>query len=163
MLLARAAIVAPLLFLTPVASSGCLGLMCTAILVEDGLRLEVVTAAPLPMDAYTLVVRAEGREVRTAITVDGGGALCGPPCRQELDLGDGRKLIVDPAMSDRGGWLQIGIPGEAGPDVVELELLRGDATVVTTRYEPDYDTEEPNGNGCGEYYVARGTFNIPAL
>ena len=162
MLLVRVALLSPLLLVTP-AATGCLGGMCTLVAVEDGLRLEVRPAAPMPADDYALIVRAEGREVRADISITAEGGLCADPCRQDVDLGDGRTLRVDPIMTGTGGWLQIGIPGVGGPDVVEVELRRGTATVAIASYQPDYETEEPNGNGCGEVTVARGTFNIPAL
>ena len=37
----------------------------------------------------------------------------------------------------------------AGPDHVVLEVMAGDAPLVDASFDPDYERDEPNGEGCG--------------
>lgn len=158
MQLLRAAVVASLGFLAP-SQTGC-GLTCTLIGGWDGLHLDVEgTLAP---DQYTVVVRAEERELRVEVEILDGGTRCATPCNPRVALGDGRELFVEASLWSNGGSLIVGIGNDGGPDHVEVDLLRGDVLIAREVYEPEYVTTYPNGRGCAPALTqAQGTLVVP--
>jgi hypothetical protein len=159
MRLLRAALLAPLLFLTP--TSGCV-FGCTLIGGWDGLHLEV--NGDLPLDRYTVVMRADGHELRSTFEITAEGTLCEGTCEPSVDLGGGRTMVAQVVIGAIGGRIGVRIPREGGPAYVEVDLLRGEVTVASAVYEPEYRTVYPNGRGCDPRLIqATGTFDIPPL
>ena len=150
---ATALTAAATLTLTP----SCLGTMCTAIYVPHGLMVDI--EGELIDGDYAMRVRADGRDLMLDLNTSLVDPGCGDgisPCRDELDA-----MYAEVWVSRT---VQIAYVDEArgGPATVELELLRDGVVVASGTFTPDYQVDEPNGNGCGEVVHARETLTVVA-
>lgn len=146
------------------AMGGCDTHACTLVQYDAGLRLWFRGPDDMPLPEVTLeiVLHVDG-EVYTL--------ACGRPdpessfvCEDAEGSGDHR--IAAEELSRYAFSLRIwGVDGgdEVGPSEVRIEAVSGDAPLVDQTFMPTYETDEPNGEGCGRIdHVVEETIVIDA-
>jgi hypothetical protein len=147
------------LFASPAAtltSAGCLSRTCTLVGYDNGLQVDI--AVPDAPATYRVEVDAEGDVLALEYEVTAQGARC-LACtatgervqlrdRGPLDL---HSLAVNIEHTDH----------EDGPRVATVRVFRGDTLAAEDTFEPRYETDEPNGPGCGEHVFASAAMVVP--
>lgn len=125
---------------------------CTAIGTPAGLvlRFEAGEGATLPASTYEIILDVDG---------DVYSLACGKPddeadftCEEAEGSGDHTITHEDELGSSRFFDIRIVSYGDdvtAGPEHVVVEVIAGDAPLVDAAFEPEYERDEPNGEGCG--------------
>jgi hypothetical protein len=63
-----------------------------------------------------------------------------------------RDLVVNIARADDA----------SGPQHATVRVFRGTVLAAEAMFEPRYETDEPNGRGCGEHVHASATLVVPS-
>jgi hypothetical protein len=148
------------LFVSPAAtgtSAGCLPPMtCTLVGYENGLQVDLdVPDAPA---TYRVEVEAEGEVLALVYEFTAERARC-LAC-----TATGERLRLDDSFPRDGLGLAVNIgrtDNKGGPRTATVRVLRGDALVAEDTFEPRYETDEPNGPGCGEHVFAAADLVVP--
>jgi hypothetical protein len=138
---------------TTLMSAGCI---CTLVGFENGLLLDVdVPAEPA---IYRIQVEADGEalELRYEVTAEGIQCLECMATGDRLRLSDSfrshaQDLVVNIARADDG----------SGPERATVRVFRGTVLAAEDMFEPRYETDEPNGRGCGKHVHASATLFVP--
>jgi hypothetical protein len=142
---------------TTLTSAGCFPpLICTLVGFDNGLHVDI--AVPTTPAAYRVEVEADGEmlSLRYEVTSQGIGCL-------ECMIA-GESLRVSDSFSPNPQSLAVNIgrvDGEGGPRVATVRVFRDDALAAEARFEPRYETDEPNGRGCGEHVFASAALVVP--
>jgi len=139
------------------AGAGC-GLLCSNIGYENGLQLHI---GPFSTPgSYRIDIEAEDDVIglRYEVTAD-RSIQCGGEC----DLTGahvevrGRSFEGSPdvTLSVRT------IEDDRGPKRVSVRLFRDGAQLGEDTLEPRYQTNEPNGSGCGDHVFAEAMIVVP--
>jgi hypothetical protein len=153
-------LVFPLAATGVLTSTGC-GLFagCNDAAFASGLAI-AVSIPPEPA-TYRMDVEAEGETLRLTYDV---GADQFASCVDGCDAAGGR-LVVDRVFSvgDQSQLVaQIRLRGEdIGPAKVTVRVSRADVLLAGATVEPRYETDEPNGRGCGDRVLARVALEVP--
>lgn len=141
---------------TALTSAGCFPLACTAIGFENGLLVDVEVPATPAM--YRVEVEADGDVLALRYEVDAQGIRC-----LECTATGARLMLADSFASHAQNLaVNIGrVDGEGGPRTATVRVFRGDALAAESAFEPRYETDEPNGRGCGEHVHASATLVVP--
>jgi len=120
---------------------------------------------------YEAAIEADGVEIAVAAELQGGVMMCSGPeqggtaCSADAAAGANRRLhasiewfgpselVLNLHYVD-GGSLS------GGPEVARVRLLRDGETIGDSTFEPDYERDEPNGEGCGVATTAQADFNL---
>jgi hypothetical protein len=135
------------------AAAGCLlapactPTVCTLIGGRDGLDVDVeVTGGTLPLDAYAVVARDAGAEIRLdEVLLAAGGATATEPADVAVE---GKHLFLEGAVFAAGGHVMVGFREGGGPAMVAIAIWRGSALLGQASYAPSYQPFYPNGESC---------------
>jgi hypothetical protein len=140
-------------------SSSCLLKRCTLVGYENGLSVQV-SIPPMPA-AYRVEVEADGDVLGVDYEVSVGRL---PQCVSECRI-EGDRIVLDgqgAAWDDRHLYAIVTRRGESvGPAQATVRIYRGDALVAAGSFKPRYQTDEPNGPGCGEHVFASASLDVP--
>lgn len=138
-------------------SAGCLQQkVCSLVGYDNGLKVDIdVPDAPA---TYRVEVEADGDVLALAYEVTAEGARC-----LECTATGARVVLTDSFPLDgRGLAVNIGhTDHEGGPRTATVRVFRGDALAAEDTFEPRYETDEPNGPGCGEHVFASAALVVP--
>lgn len=139
---------------TTLTSAGC---MCTAVGYNNG--LQVAIAAPSEPAMYRIEVDADGEVLSLAYEVTAQfGPQCGDECRIE-----GTRMVLERGFGSSGSKFEVNIrraDDDGGPQRATVRVFRGGAMLAAETFEPDYQTDEPNGRGCGEHVHAQAQITL---
>jgi hypothetical protein len=150
------------------------GQLCTLIGCEDQFAAYItVDATMVPTGTHTVNVTADGKEMSCTFSSPAPAAVLGGivvPCPSGVTLSL-EPLEDCPPPNDAGnaGACQI-VDGKftetitiAGtPGMVHVQQLVGGSAVLDQTVTPAYQTDEPNGSGCGPIcHVAYVMWTIP--
>lgn len=134
------------------ATSGCDSHTCLASESPAGLllRFEGPGQTAPPPATYEIVLEVDGDTYSMACGVPDGATAFS--CEAAEGTGDHR--IEHDLDSDAPGPLSIRIThadgaDRFGPEEVRVQVVSGDAPLVDATFEPSYERDEPNGEGCG--------------
>ena len=129
--------------------AACDGHECTLIGCGPALTLAIEGAddEPLPESTYEIVLVLDGEPVALACghAPEAGGWFCedneGTPSFDVVAYVESAAIFIE-------------IQGGEGSDVVgprnvDIEVMAGDAPLADESRSPQYDSSEPNGEGCG--------------
>ena len=144
-------------------SAGCLlpPKACTLVGYDNGLRVDIDVPAVAPGAApvvYRVEVEADGDVLALAYEVTPERARC-----LECTISGERLTLTDSFPLD-GEELAVNIgrtDGSGGPRTAVVRVFRGDAPAAEATFEPRYQTDEPNGPGCGERVFAAADLAVP--
>jgi len=145
---------------TTLTSAGCIdGLICTLVGFEDGLHVDIEVPAEPAATLYRVEVEADGEVLALPYEVTAQGGQCLLECR----AAGARLTLADGFPSDLQGLaVIIGRPdGRGGPESATVRVFRGEALAAEATFQPRYQTDEPNGRGCGEHVHASATLVVP--
>lgn len=141
------------------AQSAC-STTCTLVEVDPGLTLTILAPDDLLPAEYRLDVVADGESVAFVEPRDGEPFLC--PGADECVVALAGGLTVELRSRPNGFELYFD-RGDSGPSEVEVSISRDGAPVETFAVTPEYVTDEPNGDGCGEVTRASEVVEIDGL
>lgn len=123
---------------------------CTAAAYDAGLRVWFLGPDEMPLPDVTLEI---------VLHVDGDvyTLACGRPDPESTfyceDAEGGGEHRIRPEELSKGAFSlriwRIDGSDELGPEEVRVEAFSGDAPLVDQTFMPTYETDEPNGEGCG--------------
>ena len=122
------------------------GCVCTLVGGSDGLIVDLAWQPTAPTTgSVDFIVRTDGHEVVSTLTVLDEVTYQCTSCGFELDAGDER-LLIDVSLFD----VRVAYEGEGhgGPGVVELEVRRDGQRLSLATFTPTYEWFQPNGDGC---------------
>lgn len=144
-----------------VLASGCTK-DCTLLGVYEGLIVGIEDPAGFADGTYELVLEADGVEVSLVVELaDDGAATCVPAegqtaCAAEASVGDGLRLHASIVESYVSGitlnlyYVDVERDDLAGgPAVARVRVVHDGETIGDQTFEPEYERDEPNGEGCG--------------
>jgi hypothetical protein len=139
LLVAAGCLLAPACATTP--------MVCTLAGGTEGLIVNVeVTGGALPPDAYAVVARAAGAELRLDEVLLAAGAAT---TTEPADIvAEGKHLFLDGAVFADSGRVVVGFREGGGPAMVAIEIWRGSALLGQASYAPSYQPFYPNGESC---------------
>ncbi|HWO19949.1 MAG TPA: hypothetical protein VNO30_14280 [Kofleriaceae bacterium] len=159
-LLAPAALMAAAMMET-MMSAGCFPpTVCTLVGYENGLRvgIDVPAVTPDAPATYQIEVEADGDVLVLDYEVTAERARC-VEC-----TASGDRLALRDSFPLEGQELAVNIghtDGEDGPRTAIVRVFRGGALVAEDTFAPRYQTDEPNGPGCGEHVFASAELVVP--
>jgi hypothetical protein len=144
---------------TALTSAGCLpGMTCSLIGFDNGLRVDL--ALPEAPATYRIEVEAEGEVLALSLQVTGPHeTVCLDGC-----MAVGQRVMLSNGFPSEGHRLAVTIAtadGDGGPEAATVRVFRGSALAAEDTFEPRYETDEPNGRGCGEHVHASASLVVP--
>jgi hypothetical protein len=134
---------------------------CTAVGYVDGLTVHV--SFPSTPATYRLELEAEGEILGFRYTVpispDSNLSLDCPNCGLE-----GQRIVLHGGvrLDESQVSVVVGRRDRAeGPSEVTARVYRDDALAAELTFEPRYDSDEPNGPGCGTHTFASASLTVP--
>ncbi|HSK03893.1 MAG TPA: hypothetical protein VK932_21720 [Kofleriaceae bacterium] len=147
------------LFVPPATTLTSAGCACSLIDLHQGLRVDL--AIPEAPDTYRIEVDAEGEVLSLSLQVTGPSeTLC-------LDGGCqvvGERVMLVDGFPSEGHRLAVRISSleeEGGPETATVRVFRGGALAAEDTFEPRYETDYPNGRGCGKHVHASASLVVP--
>jgi len=141
-------------------ASGCASPDCTLVGWHEGLTVAVQGLDASADETHEFRIEADGIDVALAIEFEDAVGNCLPDAPAET-------MCDDSVSAGRYGSLRASLEwvrptsltlnvhyvdgGElaGGPEVARIRVLRAGETVGDGTFEPDYQRDEPNGEGCG--------------
>jgi hypothetical protein len=146
--------------------------VCTTALAFEGLIVTVQSPDLFADGRYEFAVNADGIEVALAVEYRDGASTCpqtdqGNACTVESSAASGRRLHATiqsstPTMVRLNLYYVEDDALAGGPETAQLRVLRDGENIGQQRFEPTYDRDEPNGEGCGVATTAWEDFTLPA-
>jgi hypothetical protein len=95
-----------------------------------------------------------GQTVTGDVKIDGATSFCPQnspfyQCAAEVSVDD-EPVTIRVDMWAEGGTINVARNSGGGPSEVTVEVLKGGTSLGAKTFHPDYETSEPNGQGCGE-------------
>lgn len=143
-----------LLALAPLALTGCFEKACTLIDAPSGVEITFQGAEALPAGAYVVEIDGVPCAVDLPLAED-SGAVGWVGCNPE-----GSHSWVELTLTDDGAGLASAYLGNGAPDPLDISITRDGEEVHAESVAPDYAVDEPNGEGCGERYLADVTVDL---
>jgi hypothetical protein len=146
------------------ASAGCFPpTVCTLVGYENGLRVEidVPAVAPGAPATYRVEVEADGEVLALEYELTAERAEWAQCLECQVS---GERLVFSDSFPREGSELAVVIgraDGEGGPRTAIVRVSRGGALAAEATFEPRYQTDEPNGPGCGEHVFASDSMIVP--
>jgi hypothetical protein len=147
--------------------------VCTTALAFEGLVVTVESADVFADGRHDFAVDADGIEIALAVDYQDGASTCPPgdqggnACTVEASAGSGRRLHATiqsstPTMVRLNLYYVEDDSLDGGPETARIRVLRDGSEIGDQTFEPVYDRDEPNGDGCGVATTAWEEFNLPA-
>jgi hypothetical protein len=133
---------------------------CPAVAAVQGLEVQMTVAhGPLRPGAYTILVDADGLELRLDETLDANGVSYGGP----VEVADGDKhLRLDGALSANAGDLVVGYREGGGPSGVIVTIRQAASVLAYQAFQPSYLVESPAGDSCPSSLYAQAQLTVTA-
>jgi len=141
-------------------SAGCLG--CTLKGYQNGLTVQaMVPAVSSSTTVYRMEITAEGDTLseRFGVSPDGDFWVCMDDCRLA-----GERVEIEPAFFAPKQAIAVAVRRRdepRGPDQLTVRVYRDEVLAAEHMFSPQYDTDEPNGWGCGEHVFGTASFDVP--
>ena len=145
--------------------------VCTTALAFEGLIVTIHNRDVFADGVHEFAVDADGVDVSLAVEFRNGVSTCPPTeqgngCTAEAAAGPGRRLHAT-IQSSTPTMVRINlyyVDGDAlagGPEAARIRVLRDGTEIGDQTFEPTYDRDEPNGEGCGTATTAWEEFTLP--
>jgi hypothetical protein len=134
-------------------SAGCI---CTLVGYESGFRVDV--GVPQMLSTVRIEVAAEDDVLALDYEVANGSWTCPGEC-QVL----GKQIEIASSFSGDGDHASVLVRlrnSDRGPSTASVRVSMGDAILAEQTFKPRYDTDEPNGRGCGKRTFARASLDV---
>jgi hypothetical protein len=144
-------------------STGCAPLTkdCTNALFYSGLIVDVDLPGGAATYRFEVEAEDETLQLSVEVDVDRASGSCASQCLRE-----GERIAIrgTPFIGLDTRTIQVIVSTDnenSGPREATLRVYRGDVLAAEQTFQPRYETDEPNGDGCGERTFAVASMAVP--